>query len=734
MECNCGTQCLTHKMAGVGPAGGLMIVGQGPGGEEDMAGRPFVGRAGKLLRAMLTDAGIDPDEIFYTNATRCRLPENRKPTNSEIEAGRDDLRREIESIRPTCIIALGDSALQSLCKTSGISSKRGRSLPLHNDYGYSAEVWPVYHPAYVLRVPQVRDTVVADLRRIRDRGKAPGAVPWSWYPAYDNRVIYPAYDNRVIFVNTNSYYGDPPIYAWDIETDYDRKVKGSGTKITQVAVTRHNEVIVFHENDAPRLAGNTVTHNGWMFDVPMMHRNGFKAVPWGRDTMVMAYLDDETQPLGLEALCVKYLGVPGWKEDKQAELGSDEFAAYNARDAWYTLKLHDVLLEKLGDRIKIADKIILPAYLALRAASERGTYIDHIEINKFLRAERDLKAVALAKVKQDYGINPGSPAQVGEVLGLPSTGAAILQKIDHPLARAVLQYRKASKSVATLEKYDKMDRAHPEYLLWRTVTGRSSCKNPNVQNLDRQYKSIFSAPPGRVRISADYSAIEFRLAAWVANEETILMYYGDDPAWDPHTWFASHLYQKYEAAVTKAERQVAKSANFSQLYMGGPSTLINYAAKQGVPLSFEDAVQINRTWHAKFPGFRRLYKATAHEIATLGYVETATGRRRHFGRVGLGFSGEDALRQGVNMKVQSLALDLAAAALARLHELNVPITDFIHDSIAVEVPDTPQDIAEVKLALEKAMCRYAPLFLKENFGVDLTNIPLTIDTHETRTI
>lgn len=716
-ECDCGTQCLTHKMAGVGPAGGLMIVGQGPGGEEDMAGRPFVGRAGKLLRAMLTDAGIDPDEIFYTNATRCRLPENRKPTNPEIEAGRDDLRREIESIRPTCIIALGDSALQSLCKTSGISSKRGRLLLLHNDYGYSAEVWPVYHPAYVLRVPQVRDTVVADLRRIRDRGKVPGAVEWEW--------VGGAQDFLTVKM------GKP--WAIDVETDYDKKVKGSGRRITQLAIADREKAIVapnpmaFPSGSMPWF----VTHNGWTFDIPILQENGHH-VPWGRDTMVMAYLLDEMQPLGLEALCVKYLGVPGWKEDKQAELGSDEFAAYNARDAWYTLKLHDVLLEKLGDRIKIADKIILPAYLALRAASERGTYIDHIEINKFLRAERDMKHIAGIEVMRDYGINPGSPAQVGEVLGLPLTGAAILQKIDHPLARAVLQYRKAAKSVATLEKYDKMDRAHPEYLLWRTVTGRSSCKSPNVQNLDRQYKSIFSAPPGWVRISADYSAIEFRLAAWVANEETILMYYGDDPAWDPHTWFASHLYQKYEAAVTKAERQVAKSANFSQLYMGGPSTLVAYAAKQGVPLLFEDAVQINRTWHAKFPGFRRLYKATAHEIATLGYVETATGRRRNFGRVGLGF--EEAQRQGVNMKVQSLAFDLAAVALARLHELNVPITDFIHDSIAVEVPDTPRDIAEVKLALEKAMCRYAPLFLKENFGVDLTNIPLTIDTHETRTI
>ena len=171
--------------------------------------------------------------------------------------------------------------------------------------------------------------------------------------------------------------------------------------------------------------------------------------------------------------------------------------------------------------------------------------------------------------------------------------------------------------------------------------------------------------------------------------------------------------------------------------MGNGETMVNYAAKMGIHLDRKEAYQIHQAWHRAFPGFRGLYAATKAEILAQGYVETATGRRRHFGDVsGLRPSAfQECLRQGVNMKVQSLAFDVAAAALGLLGKEfgdATLLTDFIHDSIAEEILDRPPYIRFHKKLLKQVMTKDAPAYLLKEFGVDLTTIPLTIDFTETR--
>lgn len=739
--CGLGEGCLTPVMPGYGKPSGVMIVGQGPGGHEDLEGRPFIGKAGKLLRTMLSDAGIAPEDCFYTNATRCRTPRDRKPTPQEVAACRENLYAEIRSTQPSVILALGDSALLALCKKSGVTGKRGNPIPLHADAQYVCDVWPTYHPAYVLRVPTTRDTVVGDFRKCRDRGKPEDAVSWQWVGGGDNRGIilragWPRYNP----------YGDPEVVAWDIETDYDKAVKGSGKTITQMAATGNGPVSVFRENLPVGFdgGGTFVTHNGWSFDVPIMRASGRASAPWGRDTMIMAYLDDETQPLGLEACAVKYCGARGWKEGQTAPLGSDEFALYNARDAYWTLQLYSELCEKLGDRIKIADRIILPAYLALRKASERGIWIDHALADQFIGAE----AAKLSAALLELGCNPNSPKQVlaaFEKLGirLLNTDKSTLQDLvrlgfpsEADLAKGILGARAATKALAALHSYNAMDRVHNEYLLWRTLTGRSSSRHPNTQNLHRRFTKIFSAPPGSVRLGADYSAVEFRLAAWVANERSILERFQDNPRWDPHRYFAGLFYEKPEDKITDEQRQIAKSANFSQLYLGTASTIKEYAARMDIHLEWEFCQALHDEWHRAFPGFQHMYDRVRDEIRTKGYVETCTGRRRHFGDPSLlnWKSFEEAVRQGANMLVQSPAFDLAAVALGELDKEGEPLTDFTHDSVAEEILDDPATICRSKVLLESVMVERAPRILQEEFGVDLSTIPLCVDFKETRSL
>ena len=133
---------VSNCMRGEGPDGAeILFVGSHPGGYEDTAGRPFIGKSGQYLDAMLTDAHIDRAASFVTNAVRCRPPlvnkKERTPTPDEINICRRYLIEEVARVRPKAIVALGDAALRALCKTSGVKAKRGQSFELHPDFGYA---------------------------------------------------------------------------------------------------------------------------------------------------------------------------------------------------------------------------------------------------------------------------------------------------------------------------------------------------------------------------------------------------------------------------------------------------------------------------------------------------------------------------------------------------------------------------------------------------------------------
>lgn len=766
-DCPLHNSAITNCMPGRGAHGGVMLVAQAPGGQEDMKGEALSGRVGQLLDQMLIDAGYDLAQVFKTNAVRCRPPmidgKDRAPTPDEITACRKHLKAEIDAVQPEVIIALGDVALRALCKKSGVADKRGKEFALHAEFGYDCSVWPTRQPGYVLHAPTARDTIVADLRRVRDRHTAQIAIALHIADA------------------TNAQIGLQRDYvvALDIETETSVSEKGKKTYAEhpgQLALAGANAYVAFESPDAlaallnaRQTTAELVTHNGWQFDIPKLRDYIDPALPWGYDTMVLAYLDDETQPLGLESLCVKYLGVKGWKEDRYAPIGSPELCEYNARDALNTLYLFRVLVERLGPRrMCIASEIILPGKIALDACSVRGIWIDATTVAAAKADAEKRIAEAAAQLRTfaphpEYNPNSGEDnAAILAALGftLPRTAKSnkakidrqVLNGIDHPFARALLNYRKAAKSLSTyIDPYEKAaaskrGRVHPTYHVYRrdfgaggTVTGRTSASNPNVQNLDRKLKGFFSAPPGKVFVSADYSAIEFRIAADVADEQTILTRFADNPNWDPHIFFASKFYGMSEeliAAEAKAKkavgdpnsmRQIAKSANFSQLYRGVGSTLVNYAAKMDVTLTPVEGEALHAMWHATFGGFGRWYVSVWEHLRTQGYVESATGRRRNFGDFRLlGKSAQqDALREACNFLVQSFACDIALLALRACHERALPIIGFIHDAILFEF-DSVGEYEVHKETIRHALV-VEPLQLLNNlFGVTI-RVPLTID-------
>ncbi len=144
------------------PDADLLFVGEAPGRDEDLAGRPFVGRAGKLLTKIINAMGLTREKVFIANILKDRPPANRNPKEEEINACRGYLLRQIEIIEPKVICALGTFAAQVLLGVdTPISKLRGKFYDYHN-----VKFMPTYHPAYLLRNPGGKKPVWEDMKKI----------------------------------------------------------------------------------------------------------------------------------------------------------------------------------------------------------------------------------------------------------------------------------------------------------------------------------------------------------------------------------------------------------------------------------------------------------------------------------------------------------------------------------------------------------------------------------------
>lgn len=166
----------TKTVFGAGsPAARIMFIGEAPGHDEDVSGKPFVGRAGQLLTDMIQKGmGLKREDVYICNVLKCRPPNNRTPASDEIAACRDYLWRQIQIVHPEVIVALGAPAAQTLLGTSeGIGRLRSRWHDFHPSgtasTGPSIPIMPTYHPAYLLRYPNEKGKAWADLKMVMTR-------------------------------------------------------------------------------------------------------------------------------------------------------------------------------------------------------------------------------------------------------------------------------------------------------------------------------------------------------------------------------------------------------------------------------------------------------------------------------------------------------------------------------------------------------------------------------------
>jgi DNA polymerase-1 len=319
--------------------------------------------------------------------------------------------------------------------------------------------------------------------------------------------------------------------------------------------------------------------------------------------------------------------------------------------------------------------------------------------------------------------------------GAPSTDEEVLQKLaeNYPLPARILDYRSLAKLQSTyIEKLPRMvnpktGRVHTSYSQAVAVTGRLASSDPNLQNIPvrteegRKIREAFIAKPGTVMVSADYSQIELRIMAHIAEDESLLKAFAAGE--DIHKATAAEMFHVDLKDVTSEQRRYAKVINFGLIY--GMSAF-GLAGNLGIERSA--AQQYIDTYFARYPGVADYMAQTRVSAKELGYVETVFGRRLWLPEIrsANGMRRQGAERAAINAPMQGTAADLIKLAMIAVqtwleqNKLETRMLLQVHDELVLEVPQ--HELELVKKHLPELMTQVAtlkvPLLVEVGIGAN----------------
>ena len=471
-----------------------------------------------------------------------------------------------------------------------------------------------------------------------------------------------------------------------------------------------------------------IAHN-MKFDWHVLNQRGICVTPT-EDTLLLSYvLDAGRTDHGMDVLSEKMLGHKPIQFGEVAGSGRTfigfprvtiaKATEYAAEDTDVTLRLWEVLKPRLpAERMAtVYATLERPMTAVLGRMERRGITIDR-QILSRLGGEFAQDAARLeAEIFEMAGtsFNIGSPKQLGDILfgsmglagarktatGAWSTAAGVLEDLaeaGNPFAGKVLEWRQTTKLKTNycdaLPTYaDAQNRVHTSYQLAATTTGRLSSTEPNLQNIPvrnaagRKIRTAFVATPGHVLLSADYSQIELRLLAHIADIPQLKDAFAKGH--DIHAMTASEMFSVPMDEMTSEIRRRAKAINFGIIYGISAFGLAN---QLGIDRG-EAGAYIKR-YFERFPGIRAYMDATKATCRTKGYVETLFGRRCHYPRITASNPSERAFneRAAINAPIQGTAADIIRRAMIRMDaaledaKLGARMLLQVHDELVFEVP------------------------------------------------
>ncbi|WP_421784516.1 DNA polymerase I [Hyphobacterium sp.] len=484
------------------------------------------------------------------------------------------------------------------------------------------------------------------------------------------------------------------------------------------------------------------------YDLAVLARYGINVAPYD-DTMLLSYvMESGLHGHGMDELSELHLGhTPmsfkevcgtGKSQISFAEVDLAMATEYAAEDADVTLRLWEILKPSVAGKSKatLYETIERPMPKVLADMERAGIKVDKAQLARLSSdfaqkmAEHEDRAHDLASSK----FNLGSPKQLGEILfgemGLPggkktktgawSTDVSVLEGLandGHELPQAILAWRSAAKLKSTYSDAlgqainPDTGRVHTSFSLAATSTGRLASSDPNLMNIPirteegRKIREAFIAEPGNVLVAADYSQIELRLLAHIADVSALKDAFkrGDDI----HALTASEMFNLPVRDMDPMVRRQAKAINFGIIYGISAFGLAN-----NLGIDRDEAKSFIDKYFEKFPGVKTYMDAKREEVRDKGYVETIFGRRAHLPSIKDKNPNmrQFAERQAINAPIQGSAADIIRRAMIRLPGaidkagLDARMLLQVHDELVFEVPENQADdlIALAKDVMSKA--------------------------------
>jgi DNA polymerase-1 len=479
-----------------------------------------------------------------------------------------------------------------------------------------------------------------------------------------------------------------------------------------------------------------VGHN-LKYDFMVLARLNLRSSPLTFDTMVAEWLcNPASRSLGLKRLAWERLGVEmteitdiigrGRDQRSMAEVPISEVAPYAAADAEVCLRLMPKLREELEKKnqwslFQSVEMPLIPilADMELSGIQLNTSFLDQLSV-KLTNRLVEIESGIFQLVGHPFNIN--STQQLSKVLfeelklkppdrarrttsGLYSTAASVLDELrqSHPIVELILEHRELAKLKSTytdtlpLQVDAKTGRVHTSYNQTGSVTGRLASSDPNLQNipirteLGRQIRNAFVSSPGNVLISIDYSQIELRIVAHMAEDKAMIQAFLEDK--DIHAATASAIFGVDPEAITTQMRRQAKAVNFGLIYGMSP-----FGLSRSTDLTLAEAENFVEAYFERFPGVRSYLNQTRLQAAENGYVATLLGRRRYFPQLAHGATVSEtararAEREAINAPIQGTAADIIKLAMLKLPDalkqsnLAAKMLLQVHDELVFECPE-----------------------------------------------
>lgn len=729
----------------------LAVVDAFPGFLETHQLRPIAGRKRKMLDRALEQTGLE--HVWLTNAVACQPPQAAHPHLGMVNQCRFRLWHELKATGTESALACGIAAVEALLPGAARLSLDIDGLGQYHDE-LECNLTCTVRPEIAL---SSTDSFVGFAASLEKACNATEPYKFEIDPEY---VVL---DTPAKAIHWLRHAAFDDVVALDVETS---GLDPRDDELLWIGVGSYDLVaivpkdVAYHQGLAKVLedflrAHKTAGHNA-RFDSKFLKCQ--LGIEWNPDldTMLLHHLVDERRGThGLKQLATRYLNIPDYgasvealiSSGRAAEVPDEQMQLYLSYDVASTAKLaadHFNVTPAYRDLIRPGDE-------AIRRVESRGMRVDidyltekSVEYDR-REAELEARLVEIAQSVGLPGVNPRSTQQVAWIIyeelerepvhtGDYSTAENVLERLEpHEFIDLVLKHRTVTKTNGTylkglLERADDEQIVRPHLLLHGTVTGRLSCRDPNIQAIPHAagltVRRAFVPRPGYVLVDADYSQLELRVAAVLSGDEAMLDIYRRGR--DIHGETAAALFDKPAEEITVAERREAKDIVFACAYLTSARGL----AEDKLDSTVEEAQQRLDTFWSTYSGLARWRDEVIEKARHKGQVTTQFGRTRHLPLVTATLQGSVA-RQAYNFKMQSTAADITLDALIRvdrvLEDLPAYIIMTIHDSIVFEVhEDVVDDVVPLIVQTMEDVCIESPIA----FPVDVKVGPNWADTEE----